>query len=179
MFRRMRPRLSAPFRFYSEEFPEYVGTPFNDSFVAEVDTNSWSVSPIALPDAGAGNNVSAPNNFAFDTLGNPISINSIGDTSVGPAFASGTTYDAATRRLRASVPITPGPALPLPFDLRPARHVYDSSVLVDRLTLSNLSKCVPGAAADLSAATPAGLKTLASGITQIPAESVFAPAACW
>ena len=168
--------LSLRFRFYSEEFPEFVGTPFNDSFVAEVDTNSWAVSPIALPDSGASNNVSAPNNFAFDTRGNPISINSIGDTSVGPALASGTTYDAATRRLRASVPITPGPhSLYLSiFDQRDS--VYDSAVLVDRLTLSNLSKCVPGAAADLSAATPAGLKTLASGITQIPAESVFAPA---
>lgn len=168
--------LSLRFRFYSEEFPEYVGTPFNDSFVAEVDTNSWAVSPIALPTTGAANNVSAPNNFAFDTLGNPISINSIGDTSVAPAFASGTTYDAATRRLRASVPITPGPhSLYLSiFDQRDT--IYDSSVLVDRLTLSNLSKCVPGAAADLSAATPAGLKVLASGVTQIPAESVFAPA---
>ena len=167
--------LSLRFRFYSEEFPEFVGSPFNDSFVAELDANSWAVSPTALPFVGAPNNVTAPNNFAFDTLANPISVNSIGDTSVAPSFASGTTYDSATRRLRASAPITPGAhSLYLSiFDQRDS--IYDSAVFVDRLTLSNLSKCVPGAAADLSAATPAGLKVLASGVTQIPAASVFAP----
>ncbi len=167
--------LSLRFRFYSEEFPEYVGSPFNDAFVAELDANTWSVSPTPLPFVGAPNNVVAPNNFAFDTLKNPITINSVGDTSVAPTSASGTTYDGATRRLRASVPITAGPhSLYLSiFDQRDS--IYDSAVFVDRLTLSNLTNCVPGAAADFSAATPAGLKTLVSGLQQIPADSVFAP----
>ena len=166
--------LSLRFRFYSEEFPEFVGSIYNDAFIAEVDTNSWAVSPTAV---GAGlNNVLAPNNFAFDAQGNPITVNSIGDTSVAPSFASGTTYDAATRRLRASVPITPGPHSLYLTIFDQSDRIYDSAVFVDRLTLSNLSKCVAGAAADLSSATPAGLKVLASGVTQIPATSVFAPA---
>lgn len=167
--------LSLRFRFYSEEFPEFVGSVFNDAFIAELDSNSWAVSPTPVG-AGGLNNVSAPNNFAFDALGNPITVNSIGDTSVAPSYAADTTYDAATRRLRASVPITPGAHSLYLTIFDQTDRVYDSAVLVDRLTLSNLSKCVAGAAADLSAATPAGLKVLASGVTQIPAASVFAPA---
>ena len=167
--------LSLRFRFYSEEFPEFVGSLYNDAFIAELDANSWALSPTPVG-AGGLDNVIAPNNFAFDTRGNPITINSIGDTSVAPSFASGTTYDAATRRLRASVPITPGAHSLYLTIFDQTDRIYDSAVLVDRVTLSNLSKCVPGAAADLSAATPAGLKVLASGVTQIPAESVFAPA---
>lgn len=93
--------LSFSFRFLSEEFDEFVGSDFNDGFLAELDRSTWSSRPDA-PD------VAAPRNFAVDREHRRITVNSTGDFSVTAARASGTTYDGATRRLRASEPITPG-----------------------------------------------------------------------
>src|SRR3954462_8022968 len=45
------------FRFASAEYPEYVGTPYNDAFIAEVDSSTWTPS---------GSTIAAPRNFAFD-----------------------------------------------------------------------------------------------------------------
>ena len=50
--------VSFDFRFLSDEFPENVGLPVNDGFVAELDTQS-----VTTDDTG---DISAPNNFAFD-----------------------------------------------------------------------------------------------------------------
>src|SRR6266480_4006126 len=43
------------FRFLSDEYPEYVGTAFNDAFVAELDQSTWTTS---------GSTIDAPRNFA-------------------------------------------------------------------------------------------------------------------
>ena len=74
--------LSLDFRFLSEEFPEYVGSAFNDGFVAELDTSDFQ----ATSDA-----ITAPNNFAFDSLGDVISINTTGASGFSEAEAAGTT----------------------------------------------------------------------------------------
>ena len=50
--------LTFDFRFLSDEFPEFVGTTFNDAFIAELGTSTWSTS---------GSTISAPNNFASST----------------------------------------------------------------------------------------------------------------
>src|SRR4051812_17779877 len=42
------------FAFYSEEYPEWVGTAYNDAFIAELDTSDWTTS---------GSTISAPHNF--------------------------------------------------------------------------------------------------------------------
>ncbi|MBK8833325.1 MAG: choice-of-anchor L domain-containing protein [Anaerolineae bacterium] len=76
--------LSMDFAFFSEEFPEFVGSQFNDTFDAFVDGQ-----PIAR-----------------DQNGNRISINSVFGATPGNAL--GTTYDAATPRLRARAALTPG-----------------------------------------------------------------------
>lgn len=161
--------LSVRFRFYSEEFPEWVDDQFNDAFILELDNNSWSGS-------GATPQIVAPDNFAADTRGNPVSINGIGDASVAPGLSSDTTYDAGTRRLRASTPITPGLHSLYITVFDQGDRIFDSTVFIDRLQLSNLSSCVPGAAADLSQARPAGTMTLPNGKVSIPIGSVFAPA---
>jgi len=128
------------FRFLSDEYPEYVGSTFNDAFIAEVDESTWTT---------AGSTIVAPRNFAFDPDGNPISINAAGATSMQAAFAQGTTYDGATPALTAATPITPGRhALYLSiFDQ--GDRIYDSAVLLDNLRFGRVADvehdCRPGA----------------------------------
>ena len=128
------------FAFYSDEFPEYVGSGFNDAFIAELDSSTWTTS---------GSNISAPNNFAFDANGNVVSINAAGAATMSAANAAGTTYDGATPLLSAATVITPG-----------AHSIYlsifdqgdgnlDSAVFLDNLSLTTVadpaSSCTSGA----------------------------------
>jgi hypothetical protein len=57
--------LSFDFDFYSSEWPEYVCSEFNDSFVAWLGSEAWT-------GTGAGGDL----NLAFDSTGSPISVNS-------------------------------------------------------------------------------------------------------
>ena len=162
--------LTFGFRFLSEEFPEWVGSEFNDAFIAELDSNTWDASGPARP------RISAPANFAFDTLGNPVSINGLGEAAVIPSEAIGTTYDAATRRLRAAVPVTPGRHSVYFTIFDQGDRNYDSAVFLDRLQVSNLTPCVRGVAADLTAGRPAGAIEIAGRRVSIPVTQVFLPA---
>ena len=36
--------LRVDFRFLSEEYPQFVGSSYNDAFIAELDTSNWSTS---------------------------------------------------------------------------------------------------------------------------------------
>lgn len=116
--------LSFDLKFLSEEFPEYVGGGFNDAFIAELDATTWT--------AGASGNT-APNNFAFDSAGNPLSINATGNVGMTAANAGGTTYDGATPKLSAARQVTPGAhALYLSiFDA--GDQTYDTAAFVDNL----------------------------------------------
>ncbi|MBK8834272.1 MAG: choice-of-anchor L domain-containing protein [Anaerolineae bacterium] len=116
--------MSVDFAFYSEEFPEFVGSAFNDNFEAYLD---------GLP-------------FARDANGNRISINSV--FGALPGYAGGTTYDAATQRLRAQVEVTPGVTSVLSFTLNDVGDTaYDSAVFLDRVRFSRPGGrgCRPGA----------------------------------
>lgn len=132
--------LSFDFKFLSEEYPEWVGSDYNDAFVAELDTSSWSTS---------GNVVNAPNNFAFDGANNPISVNAVGLGGFNAANAAGTTYDGATPRLSAAKQVSPGShSLYLSiFDM--GDGVLDSAVFVDNLRVGWVpdpaTQCQPGA----------------------------------
>jgi hypothetical protein len=132
--------LSVDFRFFSEEFPEYVGKSVNDAFVAELDKSTWTT---------AGNVITAPNNFAFDPTGQVVSINSTGVTSVSAANSVGTTYDAGTTLLRASTPASPGNHSLYLSIFDQGDGIYDSAVFVDRLaaTKTPAGQCKAGAAA--------------------------------
>lgn len=118
--------LSLGFRFLTEEFPEFVGGGYNDAFIAELDESTWSVS---------GSRIDAPNNFALDSGGNPITVDSIGAQRLSAADARGTTFDGATPILRAATAVTPGRhALYLSIaDVADAG--YDSAVMLDQLAL--------------------------------------------
>jgi large repetitive protein len=118
--------------FASDEYPEFVNSPYNDAFLAELDTNSWSVS---------GSVITAPDNFAFDPDGNVLSINST-FFDAGRVVAepdNGMEYDGATRRLLVQTPITAG-AHTVYFTIFDAGDgVLDTAALID-----NLRAVVPG-----------------------------------
>lgn len=132
--------LGFDFRFLSEEFPEFVGSGFNDAFIAELDRTTWTTS---------GSAISAPDNFAFDPSGSVISINSSGVTSMSAAEAVGTTYDGATPLLSAATPITPGPHALYFSIFDQGDSVLDSAVMLDALRFGRVADvardCRPGA----------------------------------
>ena len=130
--------LSIGFRFLSEEYPEFVDSFFNDAFIAELDTSTWTTS---------GTAISAPDNFAFDPAHNVISVNAAGVTSMTQANAAGTTYDGATPLLSASTPVTPGPHSLFLSIFDQGDDIFDSAVFLDRLVISRTPPegCLRGA----------------------------------
>jgi hypothetical protein len=121
--------LSLDFAFLSEEYPDYVGE-YNDAFIAELDMSDWSAS---------GVDVSAPHNFAFDDDGDVASINAGGVAAVSLDAGDGTTYNAATARISASTPITPGPHRIYLSISDNGDWALDSAAFVDNLQIGNVA----------------------------------------
>ena len=132
--------LSFRFKFLSEEFPEFVGSEYNDAFIAEVDHSpSWKASGNQSP------TISAPDNFATTRKGkNIISVNAAGIAKVSRAAAKGTTYDAATGKLRASTPVKPGQRLLYLSLFDQGDRQWDSAVFIDRLLVRHANSCKSG-----------------------------------
>ena len=68
-------------KFLSEEYPIFVGSQYNDYLLVELGTSTFTLNPIV-----------APNNVAFDTNGDLISINTTGATSVNGSNAPQTAF---------------------------------------------------------------------------------------
>lgn len=145
--------LSFDFKFLSEEFPNYVGSNFNDAFIAELNQSTWTTESTTIV---------APDNFAFDQDGEVVSINSTGIGGMTPQNGQDTAFDggvfgedtadtngAATVRLAASTEVSPGTnALYLSiFDQ--GDRALDSAVFLDNLRVGYTPdpgvNCTPGA----------------------------------
>ncbi len=150
--------LSFDFDFWSGEWPEYVCTSFNDSFIAYLSSKAF--------------NNGTPDNISFDTNGNTISVNnnffgactpgvqtgcSGGTTSTstcadGPSQLAGTGFDTAnpaqaycgstkstsggaTSWLTSQAPVQAGEVISLEFLIwDTGDNSYDSSVILDNFT---------------------------------------------
>ena len=128
---------SFDFAYYSEEFPEWVDSIFNDTFTAQLNNSTIDI---------VGNEVTAPNNFAFDTEGNIISVNTV----FGVTGNTGTTYDGVTPRLRARTAVTPSAEIDIYFSVQDlGDSIYDSAVFLDKFFWSEDPTCEEeGAEAD-------------------------------
>lgn len=116
------------FRFYSDEYPDYVGSAYNDAFVAEFGKTTWEIE---------GVEVSAPRNFAFDELGNPVTINAAGPYTINAENAEGL-YGGATEILRASTPVLSGTTSLYLSIFDQGDGVLDSTVLIDRIEFTSV-----------------------------------------
>ncbi len=115
--------FSFDFNFMSAEYPEFVGTSFNDKFFAILDSKNFK------------------GNVSFDSKGNCVSINSgfftvCGGCAQGAAGLVGTGYDngigGGTGWLTTTVPVTPGETITLRFIIfDETDHIYDSAALID------------------------------------------------
>ena len=129
--------LTVDYRFLTEEFPEFVGSQFNDAFLIEVDATDFTVDD--------GGKVTAPSNIAFGPDGNVTTVNAAGTSSDN---ALGTTYDGATPIQRATTPITAGAHSVYITIYDASDRVFDSTAFVDNLKLrtADPSNCKRGAA---------------------------------
>jgi Ca2+-binding RTX toxin-like protein len=116
--------LTVDYRFLTEEFDEFIGSDFNDAFLAEIDASTFLVA-----DDGS---VDAPKNFAVGPRGEITTVNTAG-TSADNAL--GTTYDGATPVLRATTPVSAGPESIFLSVYDASDEIFDSTVFVDNLRL--------------------------------------------
>jgi hypothetical protein len=132
--------LTFQFRFLSEEYPNFVGSQYNDAFIAELDTSDWTTSD---------GTITAPNNFATVSGAN-VSVNSL---PMSAANGAGTAFDSAgfgsggastLGFLAAQSPLTPGSHSLYLSIFDQSDHILDSAVFLDDLILNNSTSCTRG-----------------------------------
>lgn len=135
--------LGFDFAFFSEEFPEFVGSPFNDFFLAEFGGSSFTIRN--------DNTVRAPANFAFDPAGNVISINSV----FGVSASTQSTYDGGTTLLRAAASVAGLANVTIVLTISDmGDSIYDSAVFLDNFAWSFDAGCATGSRVGASVLSP-------------------------
>ncbi|MDR0415775.1 MAG: SGNH/GDSL hydrolase family protein, partial [Propionibacteriaceae bacterium] len=128
------------FAFFSEEYPQFVGSNYNDALIIELDASDWTVS---------GHTIAAPRNIAFDQAGNPITVNAAGAATMSAEQAAGTTFQGATATLTAATPLSPGPHSLFVTVFDATDSAFDSTALIDNIRVGHVAdlsaQCEPGA----------------------------------
>lgn len=129
--------VALDYRFLSEEYPDFVGKKYNDAFIAEIDSTSWSVA--------ADGAITRPNDFAVSGEGQPISVNGVGDTAMFPTEAEGTYFNAATALITTKHAITPGAHSIYLSVFDAGDSSLDSAIFLDnlRFTTESSATCKP------------------------------------
>ncbi|MFZ0548484.1 MAG: choice-of-anchor L domain-containing protein, partial [Candidatus Promineifilaceae bacterium] len=129
--------VSFDLAFLSEEFPEWVGSQYNDTFTAQLNNSFLGIDN--------DNQVVAPGNFAFDIQGGMISINTVW----GVSAPTGTTYDGGTARIQAHTAVVPNSTIDIYLSIQDVGDsLYDSAVFLDNFFWSKDPSCTAGAAID-------------------------------
>jgi len=119
--------FSFDFNFMSIEFPEFVCSSFDDTFLARLESQAFN------------------GNVSFDAMGNRVSINvgffdvcatTLDPTCVGDADIIGTGYEGSqgggTGWLTTTAPVVPGEKITLTFSIHDeGDHILDSAVILD------------------------------------------------
>jgi hypothetical protein len=148
-------RWAVDWKFLSEEYPEYVGTAYNDAFLIEATHNSFdnSLSTFQIVN---GNEIQAPNNFALDEQGKIVSINTSGLIGMKPSYGTGTTYDGSTASLTA-VGWVPENAtiITIVFSIMDlGDSILDTTVFLDNFRFLNPIHILPGGTVHFYAMVP-------------------------
>lgn len=111
-------------KFFSEEFPEFVRRGFNDAFLIETPESDITISDSII---------TAPNNVAFDPFGDQVTVDTTGPLIVSEDEAVGTTYDGATPTFVTSAPIPGGATqVTIIFSVTDAGDsIFDTTVFLD------------------------------------------------
>jgi hypothetical protein len=146
--------LRFDFTFLTDEYPEFLGSPSNDAFIAELDVNTWST---------IETEINAPDNFAFDLEGNEITVNTTGAFLMQPANAVGTPYNGATPVLTAAVALEPGAHSLFLSIFDQGDESVDSAVFLDNLVVGSAAnpetECAGGAQVKVPTTNPTGTPT--------------------
>jgi hypothetical protein len=127
--------LTFDFRFFSEEFPEFVGSQFYDTFSAEIIDTDLKFQ---------NGSIVTPYNFAYGPEGNAISVNTV----LGVTHDEETTFDGSTPLLQAVTPAELNDAEDVLVTLTiqdVGDSIYDSAVALDNFRWSSTPTCTPGA----------------------------------
>jgi hypothetical protein len=129
--------LGVDFRFLSEEYPSKLGAQFNDAFIAEGDNaTGWT---------SDATSVSAPENFASQPFGQPLTIDSGAPIVMSPAEAAGTPYGAATGVMHAQIQVPAAGSHRLQLTLLDhGDAIVDSAVFIDNVTFASGATCTRG-----------------------------------
>ena len=123
-------------KFLSEEYPEWVGSQYNDAFLIETPFSSFEISGFAT--------IEGPYNVALDPDGNLVCVNTVGVVGMSAWKALGTTYDGATATLTAGAPVPAGAEIiTIVFSVMDlGDSIYDTTVFLDNFRFIK-PICVP------------------------------------
>ncbi|MEM7124957.1 MAG: choice-of-anchor L domain-containing protein [Chloroflexota bacterium] len=138
--------VSIDFSFYSEEYPKFVGSRYNDTFTAQLNTSEITTRTIT---SGTKEivEVIADGNFAIDLQEKAISVNTI--FNIEPLSLTSASQGGLTPLLRARAKGPFSDTIDLYFSIQNLGDtINDSAVFLDNFFFSKNSNCEPGAAAD-------------------------------